>query len=136
MNTCVQCGQEHDKKGIYCSKRCIDKAYRDRKKGKADALPIVNRKPKIKVKKESIDIPNEVGPKLKWCNFCGDSLERSVMLQFCSKSHQESYHRTVKSGGTLKIKIDSRTIIETKKYNRVQELIEAVLTRNGHISFF
>jgi len=136
MNTCIQCGQEHEKKGVYCSKRCIDKAYRDRKAGKTSALPIVDRKPKVESKKERIDIPIEKGPKLKWCNFCGASLETSPMLQFCNRDHQEDYYKTVQRGGALKLKIDSRTIIETRKYTRVQELIEAMLSRNGYISFF
>jgi hypothetical protein len=135
MNTCIQCGQEHDKRGVYCSKRCIDKAYRDRKSGKTNALPVVDRKPKVKVKQERIDIPVETGPKLKWCNFCGASLDTSPMLQFCNKEHQEDYYRVIKSGGALKLKIDSRTIIETRKYNRVQELIETMLSRNSYISF-
>lgn len=30
--TCTQCGIEHERKGIYCSKRCTDAAYRARKK--------------------------------------------------------------------------------------------------------
>jgi hypothetical protein len=135
MNTCIQCGQEHDKRGVYCSKRCIDKAYRDRKSGKTNALPVVNIKAKDKVKKERIDIPIETGPKLKWCNFCGASLETSPMLQFCNKEHQEDYYRVIKTGGALKLRLDSRTIIETRKYNRVQELIETMLSRNSYISF-
>jgi hypothetical protein len=29
---CVQCGATHERKGMYCSKSCTDKAYRERKK--------------------------------------------------------------------------------------------------------
>ena len=47
---CIQCGDEHERKGMYCSKSCTDKAYRERKKNK-------------------IDVPEEKGEKLKWCNF-------------------------------------------------------------------
>jgi hypothetical protein len=32
MNTCTHCGDLHDKKGMYCSKKCTDAAYRARKK--------------------------------------------------------------------------------------------------------
>ncbi len=35
MNACTQCGTLHDKKGIYCSKKCTDAAYRARKKAAA-----------------------------------------------------------------------------------------------------
>jgi hypothetical protein len=122
MNTCIQCGEEHEKKGAYCSKRCIDKAYRDRKKGKSDALPLIGR-----VKSSRIEIPKETGPKLKWCNFCGASLEHSKMLQFCNSEHQKDYYKTISRGGTLKLRIDAKTVIETKKYNRVQEVIDYLL---------
>jgi predicted nucleic acid-binding Zn ribbon protein len=130
---CIQCGEAHDKKGTYCSKRCADKAYRDRKSGKPDAIPLLRDR---SFKKESIDVPAEVGPKNKWCNFCGKSLEQSTMLQFCDIEHQEEYWKTVNREGALKLQIDSRTVIETKKYKRVQELIEAIMGRNGILSFF
>jgi hypothetical protein len=32
MNTCTHCGTLHDRKGMYCSKKCTDAAYRARKK--------------------------------------------------------------------------------------------------------
>lgn len=128
MATCIQCGGEHDKKGVYCSKRCTDKAYRDRKSGKTNALPIIERQAKTKPVK--FIIPKEEGTKLKWCNFCGASIEYSHMLQFCNETHQENYYRTISVGGALKLRIDGRTIIETKKYERVQELIESLLSRN------
>lgn len=35
MNACTQCGTLHDKKGMYCSKKCTDAAYRARKKAAA-----------------------------------------------------------------------------------------------------
>ena len=124
MNTCIQCGVEHEKNGAYCSKKCTDKAYRDRKKGKSDALPLI-----VKVKSSRIEIPKETGPKLKWCNFCGASLEKSKMLQFCNSEHQKDYYKTISRGGTLKLRIDTKTVVETKKYNRVQEVIDHLLER-------
>ena len=132
MNTCIQCGEEHEKRGAYCSKRCTDKAYRDRKSGKANALPIIDRKPKEKIE---VIIPQETGPKLKWCNFCGASLDESHMLQFCNEEHQKNYYTAITLGGTLKLRIDGRTTIETKKYDRVQELIESLLKRNSWLTF-
>ncbi len=133
MDTCIQCGQEHNKRGVYCSKKCTDKAYRDRKAGKANALPILHTKPKEKI---VVNVPKETGPKLKWCNFCGATLNESSMLQFCNKEHQLGYYETISIGGTLKLRIDSRTTIETKKYERVQELIESMMSRNSFLTMF
>ena len=133
MNTCIQCGEKHDKRGAYCSKKCTDKAYRDRKSGKANALPIIDRTPKKKI---VVNVPKETGPKLKWCNFCGASLNESTMLQFCNGEHQRSYYETISLEGTLKLRIDSRTTIETKKYDRVQQLIESMMTRNSFLTLF
>ena len=133
MDACIQCGQEHEKRGAYCSKKCTDKAYRDRKAGKANALPILHTKPKEKI---VVNVPKETGPKLKWCNFCGATLNESSMLQFCNKEHQLGYYEAISIGGTLKLRIDSRTTIETKKYERVQQLIESMMSRNSFLTMF
>ncbi len=58
------------------------------------------------------------------------------MLQFCNPEHKKEYEKTVKSGKHLKIRLDAKTVIETKKYHRVQELIEAMIAREGYINFF
>jgi hypothetical protein len=133
-NKCLQCGQEHERKGIYCSKRCTDKAYRDRKKGVEGALPLF-KGIKQEIEEVKFEVPKEKGPKLKWCNFCGQPLTTSSMLQFCNEEHQYNYHKTIAIGGTLKIQLDTRTTIETKKYERVQHLIEAMITRNTFLTF-
>lgn len=127
---CIQCDKEHDRNGMYCSKNCTDKAYRQRKALKEGKT--------IKPKhiKSSVNIPKESGPKLKWCNFCGGSIENSPMLRFCNKEHQVGYYEAISIGGTLKLRLDSRTLIETKKYDRVQELIESLRARSGFINFF
>lgn len=135
-NKCLQCGQEHERKGVYCSKKCTDKAYRDRKAGKANALPII----KQTTKEETLQVPNvevppEKGEKLKWCNFCGTQLNENTLLQFCNDEHKYGYYKTISIGGTLKLHLDSRTTIETKKYERVQQLIEAMTTRNTFLTF-
>lgn len=117
---CVQCGIEHERRGMYCSKRCTDKAYRERKK--------------LRLQEESedefIEIPKESGPKLKWCNFCGSPIEKSEKLGFCDSDHEKEYWRSVHSGVPLKIRIDAKTIVETKRYTKVQDIIEAMLNRN------
>jgi len=135
-NNCPQCGQEHERKGIYCSKRCTDKAYRNRKKGVEGALPLF-KTPKEEILKEEVKfvIPQEKGPQLKWCNFCGQTLNQNSMLQFCNEEHQFLYYKTIAIGGTLKLQLDARTTIETKKYERVQHLIEAMITRNTFLIF-
>jgi len=110
---CIQCGADHERKGMYCSKNCNDKAYRERKKN-------------------AIEVPEEKGEKLKWCNFCGASIEHSPKLGFCNDEHEKDYWTLVHNNGTLKLKIDSRTIIETRRYTRVQEIIDAMMNRNSN----
>jgi len=127
---CQQCGEKHDKKGLYCSKRCCDKAYRERKKTGAPTLAKKAVVPK-KAKAPGIAIPKEKGPKLKWCMYCGNSLEHSKKLRFCDDAHERMYWETVNNGNSLKISIDPRTIIVTRKYDRIQEIIEAMLSRQS-----
>lgn len=107
---CIQCEVEHERKGMYCSKSCTDKAYRERKKN-------------------AIEVPKEKGNKLKWCNFCGASIEHSLKLGFCTDDHEKDYWRTIRDEGTLKIRVDTRTEIQTRKYYRVQEIMEAMVNR-------
>ena len=126
--TCPICSIEHDRKGTYCSKKCTDKAYRERKKGNSDAPPLVKRE---SVKFPIIPIPKESGPKLRWCNFCGASIEHSPKLGFCNDEHEKDYWTLVHNNGTLKLKIDARTIIETRRYTKVQEIIDAMMNRNS-----
>ena len=132
--TCPICSTEHERKGTYCSKKCTDKAYRERKKGSADAPPLVKRDT---VKFPIVNIPKESGAKLRWCNFCGSYIELSTKLGFCDDEHEKEYWTIVQNSGTLKLKIDSRTIIETRRYTKVQEIIDAMMNRNKHgVTFF
>ena len=131
---CPICSTEHERKGTYCTKKCTDKAYRERKKGSVDAPPLVKREIE---KLPNIHIPKESGSKLRWCNFCGASIEHSPKLAFCNDEHEKDYWTLVHSNGTLKLKIDARTIIETRRYTRVQEIIDAMMNRNKHgVTFF
>ena len=131
---CITCGITHEKKGIYCSKKCTDKAYRDRKKGIIQAsnpkkdLNIIQDK-KAPIKKENV-------AKNRWCNYCGASLEETKMLQFCSAAHHKAFDDAVTCGKDLKIKIGDRTTIITKKYHKVQEIIEKRQTPNVVLRFF
>jgi predicted nucleic acid-binding Zn ribbon protein len=127
--TCPICSSEHERKGTYCSKKCTDKAYRERKKGSVNAPLLIKRD---SVKFPIVNIPKESGPKLKWCNFCGASIEQSHKLGFCNNEHEKNYWTLVHNSGTLKLKIDSRTVIETKKYTKVQEIIDTIMNRNSH----
>jgi hypothetical protein len=125
---CIQCGEAHDKKGKYCSKRCTDKAYRERKKLRNE----LDRGELIDEKEENIDIPPETGDKLKWCNYCGLSIENSSKLGFCDEQHERDYWYAVHHNLTLKLKIDSKTIVETRGYHKVQDIVEAMANRKGY----
>jgi hypothetical protein len=128
---CIQCGVEHERKGMYCSKRCTDKAYRERKKAKN----IIDESPdEVEL---IIDIPKEEGVKQRWCNFCGASIENSPKLGFCDNEHEKNYWLAIRLELPLKIKIDSKTIVETRRYHKVQDIIEAMLNRNKlGVTFF
>jgi len=119
---CIICGDSHDKKGMYCSKRCTDKAYRDRKKLKEQGDYKPEEKPIIF--KKSASLPKEVGPKYKWCNYCGTSIVGTNRLQFCCDEHHRAFLEAVKQGKNLQIRLDDKTLIITKHYDRVQEIIE------------
>jgi len=127
---CIQCNKEHDRKGMYCSKSCTDKAYRQRKALKEGKII------KPRTVKSGVIIPKESGPKLKWCNFCGSSIENSPMLQFCNEDHQIDYYETISIGGTLKLRYDARTLVETKRYDKVQDIIDSLRARNGALNLF
>lgn len=122
MKKCLQCEGEHDKKGIYCDKKCADKAYRERKK---------NNEVTVKVTTKSVvarKIRIEGGENHKWCNYCGVVInENKDTPGFCSELHWESYSDTIGREGTLTITINDRTKVLTKKYDKVQEIISSRL---------
>lgn len=125
---CIQCGETHDRKGMYCSKRCTDKAYRERKKLQNKSSSVNE----VEEHEEIIEIPKETGPKLKWCNYCGASIENSPLLGFCDGQHERDYWYAVHHNLTLKLRIDSKTIVETRRYHKVQDIIEAMMNRKGY----
>ena len=134
---CIQCGDTHERKGMYCSKRCTDKAYRERKKVKEGKTQGKREETPVEEKEEVIVIPKEKGEKLRWCNFCGASIENSDKLGFCDSDHERDYWRAVHLNLALKIRIDSKTIVETRRYHKVQDIIEAMLNRNKMgVTFF
>ena len=119
MKNCLQCGKEYDKKGIYCDKKCADKAYRERKK-----IGNSNIREDDKSSVASL-IRIEGAESHKWCNYCGLGLKGdSDYPGFCNEIHAEEYSLTVQKGSTLSIIIDSRTKILTKKYDKIQEIID------------
>lgn len=133
---CIQCGESHERKGMYCSKRCTDKAYRERKKLKTETS-LKHEEIYEEEKEEIIDIPEEHGEKQRWCNFCGESIENSSKLGFCDGQHERDYWRAVHLNLPLKIRIDSKTIVETRRYHKIQEIIEAMINRNRMgVTFF
>lgn len=123
---CVQCGIEHYRKSQYCSKRCTDKSYRERNKLKL-----------VESKEDPIEIPEDKGPKLKWCNYCGSPIHNSRRKGFCDSDHEKEYLRCVNNQLPLKIRIDAKTVVETKRYDKVQDIIEAMIARNKlGVTFF
>lgn len=127
---CVQCGANHERKGMYCSKSCTDKAYRERKKLKELKLKHNHGETPEEESEPHVNIPKEKGEKQRWCNFCGATIENSLKLGFCDGQHERDYWRAISLNLPLKLRIDSKTIVETRRYHKVQEIIEAMLSRN------
>lgn len=127
---CVQCGANHERKGMYCSKSCTDKAYRERKKLKELKLKHNYGETPEEESEPRVNIPKEKGEKQRWCNFCGATIENSLKLGFCDGQHERDYWRAISLNLPLKLRIDSKTIVETRRYHKVQEIIEAMLSRN------
>ena len=127
---CVQCGANHERKGMYCSKSCTDKAYRERKKLKELKLKHNHGETPEEESEPHANIPKEKGEKQRWCNFCGATIENSLKLGFCDGQHERDYWRAISLNLPLKLRIDSKTIVETRRYHKVQEIIEAMLSRN------
>ena len=134
---CVQCGANHERKGMYCSKSCTDKAYRERKKLKDLKLKYNHEETPEEESEPHVKIPKEKGEKQRWCNFCGATIENSTKLGFCDDQHERDYWRAISLNLPLKIRIDSKTIVETRRYHKVQDIIEAMLSRNKMgVTFF
>ena len=127
---CVQCGANHERKGMYCSKSCTDKAYRERKRLKELKLKHNHGETPEEESEPHVNIPKEKGEKQRWCNFCGATIENSLKLGFCDGQHERDYWRAISLNLPLKLRIDSKTIVETRRYHKVQEIIEAMLSRN------
>lgn len=124
MGKCIQCGGVNERKGAYCSKSCNDKAYRQRKK-RATGENTLSGDLKIG-KGRAIGEPLPFTSASKWCNFCGKTLPEGSESHFCDKEHEKEWREARKNGEPLKLKINSRTEIQTKKYDRVQEVIERI----------
>jgi len=58
--TCTHCGTTHEKRGIYCSKKCTDAAYRLRKKEAAKEEPILSLETMSEVIEEAKEKVKEV----------------------------------------------------------------------------
>lgn len=121
MGKCIQCGGINERKGSYCSKSCNDKAYRMRKKRGTGTAPLVK-----DLKIEGSGEPLPFISSSKWCNFCGKTLPEGSKSHFCDNTHEKEWRESKKNGEPLKLKINSRTEIQTKKYDRVQEVIERI----------
>ena len=134
---CIQCNNVHERKGMYCSKKCTDKAYRERKKINGNQTSDKRGGTLAEDFEEVIEIPQEKGGKLKWCNFCGASIHNSDKLGYCGSDHERDYWRAINLNLPLKIRIDSKTIVETRRYHKVQDIIEAMINRNKTgVTFF
>jgi len=122
---------------MYCSKRCTDKAYRERKKLNETKIKHSHEETPEDEDVSRINIPKESGEKQRWCNFCGSTIENSPKLGFCDDQHERDYWRAIDLSLPLKIRIDSKTIVETRRYHKVQDIIEAMLSRNKMgVTFF
>ena len=100
MNKCQNCDQELISKNpltLYCSNKCKTAAYRER----LDRL-----KP----------------PTVCW--FCGTEFKIKDRTKFCCDKHKEKFYKRKEMNKPIVLTIDSKTKIETMKYDRIPEILQ------------
>lgn len=101
---CCNSSIESKNKRKYCSDACRKKYHTS------------IRSDKRKTQRESEE---------QFCNYCGEIIRIKIAKRrkFCNDYHADMFWSRKKCGSPLKIKLDERTHIYTKKYDRVVELI-------------
>lgn len=95
MKKCKNCGKDFKKSSTFCSLTC-------------------------KVEYSSREIEKEVLEK-SFCLYCG-SLS-TTNESFCSEEHKHLYEKARKENAPIHIKINDKTTISTRKYDKIPELI-------------
>lgn len=99
MRTCKKCNAQIDSKNaraVYCSPKCKVSSHRE------------------KLKNEK---PSSV------CWFCGSYFRINGRTKFCSDKHKVRFHKRKEMGKPIILLIDPRTQVETKKYDKIPEVI-------------
>lgn len=94
---CLHCNspiETNNKRKLYCSDNCKVYHHRELKK-----------------------------PELN-CNFCGEIIKKKSYYKFCCDEHKKMFFRRKRYGKTIMIKVDSKTVIETKQYDKIPEIIK------------
>lgn len=107
VKPCAHCQTPFETKfGMYCSDRCCDRAGRARKL----ALRL----------KDLI------------CWYCAGPIPKRA-TKFCCEDHKIRFHHAKDRGKPINIKIDSKTIISTKKYDTIPEVVKSYKERQSII---
>lgn len=98
VKPCAYCTTPFETKfGMYCSPLCKSRAHRA--KEKAERI------------KDLI------------CFYCGTAVKDDRKTKFCCEDHKNKYHKAKDRGKPLQIRIDAKTVVYTKKYDSVPEVI-------------
>ena len=98
VKPCAHCQTNFETKfGMYCSTLCRNRAHRKKKQ--------------VERLKDLV------------CFFCGCQVTNR-QSKFCSTDHKNSFHKANNANKAIKIRLDHKTIIETKKYDSIPEVIK------------
>jgi hypothetical protein len=100
MTNCKKCDQELTLKkssAMYCSSKCRTAAHREKL--------------------------NEIKPPTV-CWFCGIEFKIKKHTKFCSETHKIKFYKRKELNKPISLLINSKTRIETRKYDKIPEVIQ------------
>jgi hypothetical protein len=100
MGNCLNCNTALNTKNLralYCSSRCKTAAYR------------------IRIDKTKTPV---------FCWFCGTEFKIKSRFKFCCNEHRRKFFKRKESNKPIILTIDSKTKIETRRYDKIPEIIQ------------
>jgi len=139
MANCKKCDRElisKNPKTVYCSNKCKTAAYRERLNelkppmanckcgqeliSKKSGAMYCSNKCKTAAYRERLD---ELKPPTI-CWFCGIEFKIKRHTKFCSEIHKMKFYKRKEMNKPISLVIDSKTRIETRKYDKIPEVIQ------------
>jgi len=96
--SCRRCGESFQHRAgsgrVYCSSECKWRWHREQKQLAREAH----------------------------CDWCLAPLAKR-RVRFCSQRHKELFHNAQRGGRAIRLRIDGSTVIETREYARIQQVV-------------